>query len=487
MSSSATMTMTQLAASIRDGVVRAEDAAAEAVDRMRSLGMLLNCTLAVDDEAALTAGREADLARSRGRPMGPLHGVPLAHKDIFARDGRSVSAGSPVLAARPMPGTATVVARLRAAGAFEVGALHLAEFARSPTGANRHYGPCRNPWNLERVSGGSSSGSAAAVAARIVTAALGTDTGGSIRMPAAMCGVVGLRPTYSQVSRAGVFPLSWSLDAVGPLARTAADCAHLFDLISGTDPLDPVTTTAVESCALAGLSRSIIGLRIALPKRFFFDGVQDSMRKCLDQALAVLVDRGAVIVPIDIPDFDELDVIQDILREVECATVHTSWIRSEPERYADQVRARIEGGFLHLATRYCEALNLRSYWLDVFAEHVFAHADVLFTPTVPVRTPSMNEADDASPEAMAIVRSLGRTTRQTGYVGLPALSVPCGFDPTGMPVGFQLIGRPFGEARLLRIAHAYQQDTDWHERAPDLKASSQSAPVPYFKHKEKAS
>jgi aspartyl-tRNA(Asn)/glutamyl-tRNA(Gln) amidotransferase subunit A len=440
-----------------------------AIARARRLGPKLNCFALLDAADALREAEKADGERKDGKAAGPLHGVPLAHKDLFYRSGKIVACGSKIRKDFVPETTATVLERLSAAGAVNVGALHMAEFAFSPTGFNEHYGHARNPWNPEHVPGGSSSGSGAAVAARIVFGSLGTDTGGSLRHPAAMCGLTGLKPTLTRVSRAGVMPLSHSLDCVGPLARSARDCARLLEVIAGADRADPTSSARPVPHYEALLAGGARGLRIGVPRSYYYEVVSAEIKKVLDESLEALRGLGARVAPVDVPDMNFINSLAHVLMSVEAATIHRKWLERQREDYADQVRARIEPGLFYPATRYCEALAMRATLTKEYIDTALKDVDVLHIPAIPVPVPSIEETTRGHPTDVGrVIGLMGHCTRGINYLGLPSISVPAGFDTKGLPVAFQLVGRPFAEAKLLRAAHAYQQVTDWHRRVPPL-------------------
>ena len=425
-----------------------------------------NAFLAVDHGGALKAAARADAMTARSAASGGLHGVPLAHKDIFSRANTLVSVGSKI-PDRPATETATVLARLDAAGAIELGALNLVEFAAGATGHNAHFGDCRNPWNKERVPGGSSSGSAAAVAARMVMGALGTDTGGSIRVPAHLCGVVGLRPTYGRVSRHGVFPRSWSLDTVGPLARTAEDAALLLQAVAGEDPLDSAAEAVAVPNYQADLNRPLAAIRIGVPKTAYFTAIDPGIASLLEASRAALAKLGAVLVELETPDPDPLTALALTVGRAEGAAIHGEWIGSRPGDYGPGIREAMEVGLFVPATRYIDALRLRGLLLKRWLDEVFGKVELLHIPAFGLPTPTLAEcaADATSP---ASSDAWGRFTWPFAFLGLPSITVPVGFQQDGMPAGMQLVGRPFAESLLLNAAHLYQRETGWHEKAPPL-------------------
>jgi aspartyl-tRNA(Asn)/glutamyl-tRNA(Gln) amidotransferase subunit A len=429
----------------------------------------LNCFIAIEEDDALEAAREADRKVKTGAPLGPLHGVPLAHKDMYYRAGKISTCGSRILRDYRPSVTSTAVERLEAAGAIWLGSLNMAEFAANPTGHNEHWGHCRNPWNPAHMTGGSSSGSGSAVAARACFGALGSDTGGSIRLPAAACGVVGLKPTNGLVSRYGVMPRSWSQDTVGPLTRTAADCARITQVIAGADPRDPTCSTATVPNYEKALQGRIKGLRIGVPANHYYDDTADEIRRALEASLAVLSSFGARVVEIRVPDPSRIFALSNIVSMSEAATMHGKWMRERPNDYSMYVRSRIEPGFHVTAPTYLDALNLRTHYLDEFLRTVYSEVDVLHTPVLTMPVPTIEETEPKdSGDVMALVTRISRNTRPSNYLGLPALSVPAGFSASGLPVAFQLMGRPFSEGLLFRTAHLYQRETDWHKQVPAL-------------------
>lgn len=461
------LSLVEVAEAIARGDVSSVAATVACLGRLRRFGPALNCVVRLEADEALAAAEQADRDRAQGRLRGRLHGVPLAHKDLFYRRGKIVAGGSKIRRDFVADRTATVLDRLERAGALTLGSLHMAEFALSPTGYNEHYGHCRNPWNPAHVPGGSSSGSGAAVAARLVFGSLGSDTGGSIRHPAAMCGVVGIKPTQTRVSRAGIMPVSASLDCVGPLARTARDCARLLSLIAGPDAADPTASARPVPDFEAGLTGDIRGLRIAVPRAYYYEHVTDEVRGRLDNSLRTLRDCGAVVIEVGVPDMTLINALAHVVMAVEMASLHATWLRTRPQDYAEQVRIRMEPGLLYPATRYSEALALRGPVLSDFLAATLAHADVLHLPAISIPVPTIAATTGGGPAAIAAVISLiTHCTRGINYLGLPAVSVPAGFTPDGLPVGFQLVGRPFAEGLLLRVADAYQRATDWHHQAP---------------------
>jgi aspartyl-tRNA(Asn)/glutamyl-tRNA(Gln) amidotransferase subunit A len=430
----------------------------------------VNATIWIDRETAQRDAAAADAAVTAGARLGRLHGLPLAHKDMYYQAGRRSTCGSIIRRDFVPDITATVIDRMAAEGAYAYAGLNMAEFAQNPTGHNAHYGDCHNPWNLPYITGGSSSGSGAAVAARFTYAALGSDTGGSIRLPAAACGVTGLKPTQTRVSRYGVMPLSFSCDNVGPLARTARDCARVMSVITGHDPRDPTSSAEPVPDYEAALDGDLRGLRIGVPTTYFSDDADTAVLAALDAAMAVFEARGATILRIPLPLMDAVSAYVGVISRVESAAIHGQWMRERPGDYNTHLSARIYPGNAIPGSYYVEALSRRGPVLQAFAKAVFGQVDVLATPTIRTILPTLAETDiDQGPPGIEHrFMALSANTRPFNYLGLPAISIPCGFDPNGCPIGLQIAGRPFAEARLLKVADAYQLDTDWHARRPAL-------------------
>lgn len=433
-------------------------------------GGAVNAMIRSNREAALATAARLDEDRARGIAPGPLAGMPLAHKDMFYRKGEPCTCGSLIRADYIADRTATVLSRLDAAGAIHVAALNMSEFAQGPTGHNRHFGPARNPWDTSRVTGGSSSGSGAAVGAGLVAAALGSDTGGSIRIPASACGITGLKPTWSRVSRYGAMPLAPSLDCIGPLARSARDCARLLSVIAGPDDNDITASELAVPDYEAALTGEIDGLRLGIPQTYFLDGVDAAILDRFENALTVLEARGASRTKVELAALDEVATYSAILSKVEVATVHADWMRRRAQDYAIHVTSRMYPGFAIPGVLYLQSLRRRGAVLRAFLASAFENADVLVTPTMKVTPPTIAETDvDAGVEgAIPKFLSLSANTRAFNYLGLPAISIPVGFDALGKPVGLQIVGRPFAEALLLRVADAFQRDTDWHLKRPSV-------------------
>ena len=464
----ALMSLTAVAKAIAERRLSSHELTRSCLHRIARWQPHINAFMSIEAEAALKAAHEADAALAAGRNLGPLHGVPLAHKDMYYDAGKVVTCGSLIRRDFIATTTSTALRRLRDAGSIRLGSLQMAEFAYGPTGHNAHYGAVRNPFAPDHITGGSSSGSGAAVAARLTFAALGSDTGGSVRMPAHFCGVTGLKTTYGRISRAGAMPLSQSLDTVGPLARSAADCALLLALMAGADPDDPTASMTPVADYLAATTAPIKGLRIGVPTSFYVDDLDADVATVLNHTIAVLRREGADIVKVELPDQRQLSAACQLVLAVEAAAFHKRWLIERPQDYGPQVLMRLQNGLAIPGVTYLEAMRWRG---PALAAHIAATRDVdaVLAPVAPVAAPTIAESDvGTSPGAEAAIQRLTRFTRPINYLGLPALSVPAGFTGKGLPVGVQLIGRSFDEATLLRIGAAFQRATDFHERVPEL-------------------
>jgi aspartyl-tRNA(Asn)/glutamyl-tRNA(Gln) amidotransferase subunit A len=458
--------LSDLAEQIRRKDVSPVEVTHAVLDRLESLNPRLNAFLTNFGEQALEAAKREEQAIVAGQAHGALHGVPLALKDIFAMRGVQVTGGSKVLGTWIPDFDATVVTRLKAAGAIFVGTLNLYEFA---TGAvlNPHYGPTHNPWHLDHTTGGSSTGSGAAVAVGIVYGSLGTDTGGSVRIPASLCSLVGLKPTYGRVSRYGVLPLSWSLDHVGPLTRTVRDTALLMSVIAGHDPRDPTTSRLPVPDYVTSLTGKVAGLHVGVPREFFFEGLDADVQQAGEQAIQQLSALGAHVSEVAWPSIRQAPALYAISL-AEGATAHESWLRTRGDYYGADVRERMQQGLLVPAHAYLKAQRIRTVLVRDL-DRVFQKVDCLATPTAASPAPRLNVgAGEIGAPTGALRSALRRLTQPFNLTGSPAITVPCGFSRDGLPIGLQLVGRPFDEARLLNLAHTYEHSTPWKDRHPAL-------------------
>jgi aspartyl-tRNA(Asn)/glutamyl-tRNA(Gln) amidotransferase subunit A len=468
------LSITEAANLIREKKLSPVELTEACLQRISSLDARLRAFITVTSQEALATAQQAASAVAGGDYKGPLHGIPLALKDLFDTAGVRTTAGSRIMADRVPQEDADATARLKAAGAVILGKLNMHEFAYGATGVNPHYGAARNPWDPAHISGGSSSGSGVAVAAEMALGALGTDTGGSVRIPSSLCGITGLKPTYGRVSRRRVIPLSWALDHVGPMARNAADAAIILSAIAGHDTGDETSSEEpVPDYAKLLERRDIKGLRIGVPREYFFDNVDAEVAAAVRVAISTLEELGAQVSDVSLPHITEVPAAVNTIMVTEALAYHRRWLMERPQDYGDDVRQRLEMGLLYPAVSYIQAQRLRSLIVEEWRERVFDQVDLLAVPTTPVPAPSLEDAD------LQATLTLVRFTNPFNLVGVPAVSVPCGFttgDPstslpgragrTGLPIGLQLVGRWFEEGTVLRAAHAYQQATDWHTRAP---------------------
>lgn len=421
----------------------------------------------VDADNALALARKLDEERLKGRVRGPLHGVPIGVKDMIDRRGRIAGWGSRLReGAAPADEDATILTRLQQAGAIVLGTQHMAEFAMSPTGLNATFGPGRNPWNTDHVSGGSSSGGGMSVAAGHVPLAIGSDTGGSIRLPAALCGITGLKPTQYRVSLAGVMPLSPSLDCVGPLGRSAEACGWAYAAMAGTDPRDP-SCLDLPAPMPTWMRDPSVPLRVAVPDLTGSDLVSADMSRVFLEARRALAESGVQCVDAAMPDIHLYGHLGSILLAVESVALHRRWLGAEDKPYGRQIRRRLSRGYLIAGMDYYDALRLREPLLRQFLSDIMRGADALLLPATPDIAPRVidtTQGDEATLERE--FSRLSAWTRGINYLGVPALSVPAGVGAANLPLGVQLIGRPLGEHSILALGRLFQKTTDWHRRMP---------------------
>jgi len=440
------------------------------LDRVAALDGTLKSFITVTADAALDAARASESDLMAGRVHGPLHGVPLGLKDLFNTAGVKTTGGSKILGDAVPGEDATVVRRLREAGAIVLGKLNMHEFAYGPEGLNDHYGHARNPWDARdtRVAGGSSSGSGAAVAAALVPVALGSDTGGSIRIPSALCGITGIKPTYGRASRAGVLPLAWSMDHVGPMARSAADCALVLRVMSGYDPADPTTSVLPVPDYSAALTGDVKGLKVGVLRPFFMDGSAPEVVAAVDAAVQALQALGATVDEVRLDSVRHVAAASFAIVASEALAYHAEWMRTRAQDYQPDVRERLKMGAFVSGVHYLRGQQIRAT-VRAEVDAALARRDILVAPTAPLPAPRLGETETTIGSTKTDVRSaLIRLTRPFNFSGHPACSLPCGFTSDGLPIGMQFVGRPFDESTVLRVADAYQRATDWHRRRPPL-------------------
>ena len=478
------LTLKALSAALAAGKLSSVEATRLFLKRIKALNPQYNCFVSLDEERSLAQAQEADRARAAGR-AGALTGVPIAHKDIFCAKGWLSTCGSRMLSNFVSPYDAHVVQRLNEAGAVTLGKTNMDEFAMGSSNETSWFGPVRNPWQLDAVPGGSSGGSAAAVAARLVPGATGTDTGGSIRQPAALTGVCGLKPTYGVVSRYGMIAFASSLDQAGPIARSAEDLALLLDAMAGFDQRDSTSLERPAEAYGRDLENSIAGLRIGLPGEFFTEGVTPDVAKAVDAAIARYKRLGCEPVEVTLPNMRlsvpvyyvlapaeassnlaRFDGVRYGYRTPEYCDLEEMYEKTRAEGFGDEVKRRILIGTYVLSHGYYDAYYIRAQKLRRliardFSE-AFAKCDVIMGPTSP--TTAFRLGEKASDPLQMYLSDI--YTIAVNLAGLPGLSIPCGFDRAGLPVGLQIIGNYFREAQMLNVAHQYQLETDWHLQAP---------------------
>ena len=439
-----------------------------ALERITRLNPRLNAFITVLEDQAMADARAAEREMMAGQRRGPLHGIPIGLKDLCATRGVRTTAGSKILRDYMPPEDATVAARLAEAGTILVGKLHMNEFAYGPDGDNVHFRRARNPWNLEYITGGSSSGSGVAVAASLCLGALGTDTGGSIRIPSALCGIAGIKPTYGRVSRYGITPLCWSLDHAGPMAKTVEDTALLLQAMAGYDVRDASTARLPVPDYAALLNGDVRGLRVGVPHEYFFDALDPEVERAARTAIDVVKGLGASIREVSWPALRHTTLAALVIVLAEAAAYHESWIRTRAEDYQPDIALRLKWGLLLPAAAYVKAQRLRAL-ICHDATRLWREVDVLMTPATAIAAHRIGDSQvRLAGREISTREGLLRLMRPFNLTGLPAVSVPCGFTATGLPIGVQIAGKPFAESTVLRVAHAYERHTEWHRRQPPM-------------------
>jgi len=476
-------TIAQLANDLKNKVISSVELTQHFLQRIRQHDQKLNSFITLTEEAALITAKKADAARAQGFAR-PLTGIPLAHKDIFCTDGIKTSCGSKMLDKFIAPYDATVVQQFNQAGMVMLGKTNMDEFAMGSSNENSFYGPVKNPWHLDYVPGGSSGGSAAAVAAGFAPASTGTDTGGSIRQPAALCGITGLKPTYGRVSRYGMIAFASSLDQGGPFARTAEDVALLMNAMAGFDPKDSTSIDCPVPDYTATLNHPIKGLKIGLPKEYFSEGLNPAVQKLIQDAIKIYEAQGAIIKEVALPHTHLSGPAYYVLAPAECSSnlarydgvrfgyrcenpvnLEDLYKRTRSEGFGMEVKRRILIGTYALSAGfydayYRKAQQIRRLIRDDFTQ-AFASVDVILSPTVPA--PAFKCGEKAKDPLTMYLSDI--YTIAVNLAGLPGLSLPAGFVD-GLPIGMQLIGKLFDESTILNLGHCYQQHTDWHTRTP---------------------
>jgi aspartyl-tRNA(Asn)/glutamyl-tRNA(Gln) amidotransferase subunit A len=463
------LSIEEASALLRKRTVSPVELAQACIGRIERLNPQLNAFITVTAESALAEARQAEAEIGQGHWRGALHGIPIALKDLVDTSGVRTTAGSGLFKDRIPVEDAEVVRRLKAAGAVFLGKLNMHEFAYGGSSAISYFGPVRNPWNPDHCPGGSSGGSAAAVAASLCFGAIGSDTGGSIREPASYCGIVGIKPSYGRVSTAGAVPLSWSLDHLGPMTRTVTDAALMLQIIAGYDAGDAASIDSGVPDYSATIAASTSSLRLGIPRDYFYEGLHPDIQAAMAAALAVLANLAGThreVAPLA-TDASYASVLEPggALLQAEAFAFHQESVASRPDLYQRQTLERISAGAQITAPAYIRGRRQMEHLRRSVSRKIDG-ADLLITPTTPV--PPYAVADlqaDPATERSKEMRML-HNTRPFNLLGMPTISVPCGFTQSGLPIGMQITGALGDEVTVLRLAHAYQQATDWHKRRP---------------------
>ena len=453
----ATLSACALAKAIRDKQLSSVEATKAAIERLQACHELTNCLIALEADEALSAAKAADAAIANARATGPLAGVPLAHKDMFDRKGKIASWGAKIRPDKPAVADATAIARFKAAGALQIAPLHLAEFAYGPTGHNYVLGHARNPWDPTRMTGGSSAGTAAAVAYGAIPVGLGSDTGGSLRLPAACCGVTSIKPTWGRISRAGAMPLAPALDTVGVIARHVEDLALTLGVLAGPDPRDPAASSVPVPNYVARLGDPIVGVRLGVDAALIAEA-HPQVQRMVGEVSAILIKLGLRRATCRFTDWQTLDHLVQLVQLPDASAAHSVFLRTRPTDYGPQVRARAEVGHFISAVDHLTALRARGLILKRTLAETFKDVDVAILPILADPLPTIAELDvGGGPQVQAAMGRVVKYTRPINYLGLPTLTLPIPRSG-GLPNGVQLIGKPYAEALLLAIAQAYQRE-----------------------------
>ena len=457
------VSIAELSDRIRNKDISPVEVVQATLDRIDRLEPQLNAYNTVFADQALAEARQAEADIGRGDYRGPLHGIPIGIKDIY--ECGPTTCGSESLADYVADQDCTSVAKLKQAGAIVVGKTATYEFAYGFPTTQSYFKPTRNPWSLDHDAGGSSSGTAASTAAGLAYAGMGSCTGGSIRWPAQACGIVGLKATYGRVSRAGVYPLSWSLDHTGPLARSVTDAALMLQGCAGYDPLDPASAKVPVPDFTAKLGQDVTGLRIGLLRSLYEDNCDPKLLGPYNAAVQKFADLGAQLVDLPSISLTQMQAIEWPGLFADCATIHVNNVRHAGDKYNPHAKLYVAYGLLVSGAQYLMGAQARAQVRDDLINALETEVDVLMLPTSGFQ---VNTIQDSSPGPSIVSRSFSVYTPIFNFTGLPALQVPCGFDTDGLPVGFQIAGLPFDEATICQVGHAYEQATDWHTRHPEL-------------------
>ena len=465
------MSVDELAPLIRDGEVSPVVVTQAHLDRIATTEPKLNAFITLLEEQSLADALEAESEIQDGRYRGPLHGISLGLKDLYYTEGVVTTSGVRIYDDFVPRYDSTVTARLKDAGTILLGKLNLAPLAMSGRGENPYYGDALNPWDTRMVPGGSSSGSGVAAAVGQCTITMGSDTGGSIRIPASFCNLVGHKPTYGLVSRYGVSPLSWGLDHCGPMTRTVMDTAHTMNAIAGHDPNDPTSARVDLPDYAASAQESIRGLRLGVPREFFDFPMEAEVRSAVEKAMAVLEELGAELVEVSWPNFYRAVTMGHLISISEASSIHTHLVETRGSEEVDKILRkfpRIESGMMISAADYLEVLKLRRHYTRE-SHQVMKGVDLLVGPTMPMTPFPLASAEvQLEGQTFGAEKAIPTFTRPYDLNGFPAVSVPCGFSEAGLPIGLQIAAKPFQDHVALRAAYAYEQASEWHKRRPNL-------------------
>ncbi|WP_194841239.1 amidase [Salinibacillus xinjiangensis] len=453
------LNLTEVSTKIKQGEISPVDIVTALINRIDTVDSKLNSYITVNREGALATAKEREKEVLEGKYRGPLHGIPIGLKDLINTKGLKTTCGSSIFENHIPDENAELVNRLEEAGAIIIGKNNTHQFAYGPTGDRSHVGPVRNPYNIKKMTGGSSSGSAASVAACLNYGTIGTDTGGSVRIPASFCGVVGMKPTYGRVSKRGIYPLSWTLDHAGPLTRSIMDNALVLNAISGYDPLDPDSKETDQEDFSRYIGLGIEGKVIGIPKSYYYENLDPEIEQSIYQAIDCFKRLGASIVEVDIPSMEEISEAQKVILKSEAYAVHENNLKEFPELWDEEVKERLLTGLNVSGSDFAKALRVQKIAKQEFA-NVLDSVDVLLTPTMSILPPDVNARflSDDYDDSQHIRWQILKLTAPTDLNGFPSLTLPSGFSKEGLPIGVQLIGMEFEEAKLYQFGYAIEQE-----------------------------
>ncbi|MGG1663348.1 amidase [Brevibacillus sp. NRS-1366] len=450
------ISVSELASMIESKEISPVEVTESILSRIEKTDARINSYITVTSKEAKEQARAAEAAIKSGNYLGPLHGIPISLKDNIHTESIRTTNGAKIDADQIPNFDATITARLKAAGAVITGKVNMHEYAASVTTNNPHYGPTRNPWDLERIAGGSSGGSAAAVSANQCMASIGTDTGGSIRIPASLRGVVGLKPTYGLISKYGVTPLSLSLDHAGPITKTVRDAAVVLHVLAEFDPNDPDSREVSSEDYTLMLNSDLKGTRIGLPRNYYFENIDPEVKQCVESAIQDLKRIGCIIEEIELPNSRHSLTVTSTIAGVEAAVFHEENIKNRPSDFGFDVITWFQHTEKILASQYVKAQQNRNLIKNDFAQ-AFAKVDIICTPTLPTTAPKIGqEVIQYEDFEESVVDSMLRLNCPANVAGIPAITVPCGFSSNGLPIGLQIMGAPFKESKVLQVANAYE-------------------------------